>query len=401
MSAVFRGVPEVSESEVAIIVRNMYSRYINTEGTVYTHPEVFVSVAIKARRRTKDGNNLDETYSEYGRAIDVLQADKLLQASRTVAARLKTFAEAATLERYDGPVLFEGEAAPAVVADVFAPALSANRFPMTDEPQFEAYMQQMSTQMGGSSLAEKLGGRVMPEFLDVIDRPQLDSFEGMRLMGTRQFDDEGVPTQELKVIENGVLKRMFSTRTPTQEAKESTGSKTMFGPNSSNLFVEAKQTKTAAELRQELLRLAKARGLDYGIVVKNAGEGSFSWVSRFAALAPNQAQLTVSMEIYKLFPDGHEEPVQGIEFGSLTPAIFRDIVAVGDKPVAHNSVHIPMLSSIMTGFGGGGFRGDVIGVGSYVSPSLLFEEISIKKSSAPTLTGPVVPSPLDPAAAAK
>jgi hypothetical protein len=398
MSAVFRSTPEVYDSEVEILVRNQYSRFINSEGTVFTRPEIFVTVQVKAHARTKDGAPLDSSFSTYGRSIDILQPAKLIEATKSVAADLKLLREAATLDRYNGPVLFEGEAAGAVVADVFGPALNTDRFPITDEPQFEATMQQMSSQMGGASLAEKLGGRVMPDFLDVIDRPQTESFQGAKLMGTRKLDDEGVPTQELTVIEGGILKKMFSTRNPTPDSRESTGSKSIFGANSSNLFVVAKKTKTGVELRQELLRLAKARGYDYGIVVKRGSEGAFSWVSRFASMVPQQSELVNSMDVYKVFADGHEEPVRGIEFGSLTAGIFRDIVAAGDQPVLHNSVHIPMMGSIMAGFGGGGFRGDVIGVGSYIVPSLLFEEISVKKSTAPTTIPPVVSSPLEAAA---
>jgi hypothetical protein len=58
------------------------------------------------------------------------------------------FADAAgfaAAEQYNGPVLFENDAAAEVFAQVFAPKLTASRLPDSDDPRFEVFMKQLET----------------------------------------------------------------------------------------------------------------------------------------------------------------------------------------------------------------------------------------------------------------
>jgi PmbA/TldA metallopeptidase C-terminal domain len=395
VSAVFRGTPDVIDSAVDFLVRNVYTRYLNSEGTTFTRAEPMLTIHVRAHTRAADGLPLEDSFAVYGRSVDTFRAAELVERTKKMAARLVKLREAGSIDRYNGPVLFEGEAAGGALSDVFAPAVAAARFPLTDQPQFEMALTQMFDQMGGTGLTEKLGGRVMPEFLDVVDRPHLDSFEGTTLLGTRKIDDEGVPTQDLNIVQGGILTNVLATRTPTAEAKTSTGSKGLFGAVPSNLFLTAKKTETTEQLRQHLLRLAKARGYDYGVIVRHAAEGGFSWITRFAGKmgAPGVASNS-STETYKLFADGHEELVRGVEITSLTATSFKDIIAVGDKPVVYHGSHIPIMNAIFSGFGGGNLTGDVLALGSFIAPAILFEEISLKKANMPAPNPPVVPSPL-------
>jgi hypothetical protein len=354
-----------------------------------------VRLEVKAHGRASDGLPLEDSFSVYGRSADVLRSAELVERASKMAARLVKMTEAAELDRYSGPMLFDGEAAGAVLADVFSPAVAASRFPITDEPQFENGVQQMMTQMGGTTLTEKLGGRVMPDYIDVTDNPLIPTFNGVTLLGTRKIDDEAVPTRELPIVQAGILTNIVSSRTPTPETKSSTGSKGLFGANTSNLILTSKKSVTAHELRQQLLKLAKVRGYDYAIVVRHAREGSLTWIARFAgSMGAPGVPTSASLELYKVFADGHEQPIRGVDISSLTAASFKDIVAVGDKPYVYNAPHIPMLNAVFGGFGSGSSMSASAVLGSFITPSILFEEVSLKKSNVPTPNPPVVPSPL-------
>ncbi len=61
-----------------------------------------------------------------------------------------------------------------------------------------------SVQQKNSFLADKLGKKVFPESLSIIDLPRVQGQTGCRL-----FDSEGVATRDLPVIENGVVKTFF------------------------------------------------------------------------------------------------------------------------------------------------------------------------------------------------
>ena len=61
-----------------------------------------------------------------------------------------------------------------------------------------------AVQQKNSFLADKLGKKIFPENLSIIDLPRVPGQTGCRL-----FDSEGVATKDLPVIENGVVKTFF------------------------------------------------------------------------------------------------------------------------------------------------------------------------------------------------
>jgi hypothetical protein len=86
--------------------------------------------------------------------------------------------------------------------------------------------------------------------------------------------------------------------------------------------------------------------------------------------------------------------VHGEQLPSMTVASFKDVLAVGDKPVVYNSIFIPGFASIMML----GMSGDIstvtnMPVVSYVVPSLLFDEVAMKKASGPFPKAPVSKPP--------
>jgi TldD protein len=391
LSAVFRASPEFFPSGANITVQNQYVRYLDSEGTWFTRAEPLVTVDVRAYTRATDGTPIDHSFQVFGRSLDVLRAGELLERTRGLAAQLKALRLAATLDRYNGPVLFEAQAGAEVLAQVFAPAVVATRFPVTDEPQFEAGFQQIVAQFGGASLEDKIGGRVMPDTFDLTDNASLDSYSGSKLLGSCRIDDEGVTTREVKLVEHGILKNLLTTRTPTQRSTASTASRHALGATPSNMFLTSTKTASDSELRQQLLRLAKARGYDFGIVVRRVGVGGLSWAARFAGQMGAPGQVIGSHEIYKVYEDGREELVRNAEFAPLAAAAFKEIIAVGDKPAVVTTPFIPGAASAIVN--AGSMRGDP-SLATFVAPALLFEEVSIKNTEGPVPNAPVAPSPL-------
>ncbi len=160
------------------------------------------------------------------------------------------------------------------------------------------------------------------------------------------------------------------------------------GPAPSNLLVSARSSSSAEQLRKELLRRAADRGLSYAIVVRHLGGDGM----RGAAQVTRQSAPSASLlEVYKLFPDGHEEPVRGMEITDLTAATFRDIVAAGDKPVVYTNLFMPRFPGL---FSYGMWSGMEVPEVSYVVPPLLFEELTLTKVQGPFPRPPFSRSPL-------
>lgn len=394
LSAVFANTPEIYNSSVDLQYRNYYTRYVNSEGSTFTRAQPLFKLQINAQTPAADNLPLSDSLEFFGRTMADLPAkDDLLSRTRALAERILKLRSASSFEHYNGPVLFEGDAAGEVFSQQFATGLMAVRPPLSDDPRFELFFNQMMSQLGGVSFVDKIGGRVLPEFLSVSDNPRLSDYQGTRLLGAGKIDDDAVETRETKLIEHGILKTLLATRVPVRAVAHSTGSRRGWGPAPSNLFVTAEKSLDRDELRKELLRRAKQRDLDYAIVVRRVGGGaSASFMKMAVRMAEQGGQGEGSLaEVYKLYPDGHEELVHGVEIADMSPATFKDIVAVGDTPMVFTDEFIPRAGAL---FSLGLSASSDVPVVSCVVPSLLFDDVSLVKSQGPYPNPPISPSPI-------
>src|SRR5262249_8770799 len=153
--------------------------------------------------------------------------------------------------------------------------LASSRIPDSDDPRFQVFMKQMMSQMGlGGSLLDRIGGRVLPEWMDLVDDPRKKDYQGIKLAGYYEIDDDAVPSRPTKLVGKGMLKTLLASRVPVRTIAHSTGSRRSLGAVPSNLVLSSSKTSSEAELKAELLRRVKERGLDYGIIVRRAGGGA-------------------------------------------------------------------------------------------------------------------------------
>ncbi len=100
------------------------------------------------------------------------------------------------------------------------------------------------------------------------------------------------------------------------------------------------------------------------------------------------------LEVYRVYADGHDELMHGEQLSSMTVASFKNILAVGDKPIVYNSPFLPGFASLMN------LEINDIGditnlpIASYVVPSLLFDEVTLKKTTRSIPKEPVSNPPL-------
>lgn len=394
ISAVFRTTPDIYGSSVDLEYRNLYTRYVNSEGSSFTRTQPVFKLQINAQTQSTEGVPISDSIEVLGRTVnDIPPQDVLIARTRAMAEHILKLRTASSVDRYNGPVLFENEAAGEIFAQQFATGLMAVRTPLSDDPRFEVFFNQMMGQLGGASFIDKIGGRVLPEFLNVSDNPLVGEYQGVKLLGASKIDDDAVMTRETTLVEHGILKTLLATRDAVRTVPHSTGSRRGWGPAPSNLFVTSEKSSSTDDLRKELLRRVKDRGLEYGIVVRHVGGGAAASFMKMAArMAQQGGQGGTSLaEVYKVFPDGREELVQGVEIADMTPAAFRDIVAVGARPAVFTDEFIPRLGAL---FSMGPSATSDVPVVSCVVPSLLFEEVSLVKSQGPFPNPPVSPSPL-------
>jgi predicted Zn-dependent protease len=196
-------------------------------------------------------------------------------------------------QEYTGPVLFEARAAASVVAQVLGPAMDGARPPVS----FTPIVEQLLTGLGGKSdWVGKIGTRVLPATVTLVDDPNAKEFHGTPLIGGFSVDDEGVRAAKVTLVENGTLKDLLMSRRPGPDSDRSNGrGRSAFlsdaKPTMSNLIFSSSDTLSAADLKKKFLDKCREEGLSYCLIVKQMDNPSLSFPScwRASAAAPVRA----------------------------------------------------------------------------------------------------------------
>lgn len=378
LSAAFRDLPEIFSSNVSASAGNRRTYYLNSEGTAFIRSDPTASIVVEARTQATDGTVLNDSVAARGRSWDdISDQDDLESRIAAMGANLTARRSAEGLDRYSGPVLFEGQAAAELFAQVLVPRLLGNRVPDA-EPNFARMLQQSR-----NPFLDRIGARVLPRFLNIHDDPSAD---GDGFLGGYSVDDDGVEARSKALVENGILKSLLTSRNPVPGVEKSTANRRGDGPAPSNLIVSSRSDMNDEELHAEFMLLVEERGTEYGIVVRRmgrpeAGDGPASGLSFLRSGPRTGPGLGNTSLAYKVFPDGREELIPKAELVAVTEAAFRDIVAVSSTSTVYSFPHTP-AGGLIPSFLAGAFS--ALGLGEVVSvsiPDLLFEELSLRKPS--------------------
>jgi predicted Zn-dependent protease len=395
LSKLLGAMPELYSSSISLSVSNSRILYLNSEGTSYENSHPLITFSASASTQAADGLKLGDSASFYARSLDRLPSrDRLAAQVREMADRLKSLRGAPPVDRYNGPVLFEGRAAAEIFGEEFAPSLAGQRKPLSGMEGMEAVFERFS-QSGGTSFAGKIGARVLPDFLNVVDNPTLSAFGKEPLLGGYKVDEDGVPARETRLVEGGILKTLLTTRVPIQGVTHSTGNRRGAGAIPSNLIVEASNGPDETALKAQFRNLVKKRSLDYGIVVREVGgdsgaTGEEQATALLSALSGQGRAGRGLLLAYKVYADGHEEPIRGARLSGMTAESFKDIVAASKSATVFHAARMPQFdfgSAFLFSFGAEMSQSS-LPIVSYVVPSLLFEDLNLTKPSEQTPNPP-------------
>jgi predicted Zn-dependent protease len=398
LSKIMGNVSDLYTSSVALSASYSSTLYLNSEGTSYEKKEPLISLAAAASTQAVDGMSLDDSVNFYAHSLASLPApDKLAARIRDMTVRLENLCRAPLLDRYNGPVLFEERAAGEIFSAEFAPALSGRRKTLSGSPEMDSIFGRFS-ESGSGSFADKLGGRVLPQFLSVLDNPTILNYGNEPLFASYKVDQEGVRARETRVVENGVLKTFLTTRTPVEGVAHSSGNNRGLGPAPSNLILVAENGVTEAGLKQQFLELVKKHGLDYGIIIREIGSSGGGMeeqaMAMLSAMTGRGEKGRNVLLAYKVYLDGREELVRGARLSGIGAGSFKEIVAASKSAAVYTVAQMPHFDlSMMASFGGRGMSEPLV---SYVVPSLLFDDLTLTK---PTTEMPKPPFSSPPSSA--
>ena len=364
-SEAFRKYPYFYASGVMVTGEKSLQRYVSSEGGKVVTPETTVRVVIQAETRAEDGMELMR--------VETMQADSMskLPSAAEIDARVEQMAKdlkalrvAPVAEPYDGPALLSGRASGVFFHEVLGHRLEGQRQRGDEE---------------GQTFTKKLNQAVLPEFLSVTDDPTMRSINGTRLAGWYEFDDEGVPSQKVEVIKDGILRNFLLSRMPIAGFDHSNGhgrAQAGYMPvgRQGNLIVTSTHMVKDSEMRQKLLDEVKKQGKPYGLYFEDI-QGGFTLTQRSAP----QAFQVLPVMVWRVYADGRpDELVRGVDIVGTPLAAMNRIVVTGDTMAVFNGV---------CGAESGG-----VAV-SAAAPAILFSEIEVQKRAHSKERLPILPPP--------
>jgi predicted Zn-dependent protease len=352
-SALYKTDPQLESIDSSIQFQVVNRFFVDSEGTVVRSGQASYQAFIGASTQAADGMQLQRsTAYAVPDSKELPGAGEFLAHTKELLSTLKDLRAAPVAdEEYRGPVLFSADAASTVFADLVGENVIGLK-PGLGQP---------ARTRGAFSASYK--SRVLPDFLDVVDDPTQASLNGKSLLGRYDVDDEGVRAMRVPVIEKGKLVNFLLGREPIMDFPASNGHgrarmpTNSPGPSLGNMLVSSSEPVPPDELKKKLLELSKQRDLPYGYYVETMA-------------GPRVPRL-----LYKIWvKDGHQELVRGAVFGDLDARALRnDLVAAGsDMNIENRVLNVPH---------------------SIVTPSILFDELEVKRQDIQKSKLPEYPAP--------
>ncbi|HVV81442.1 MAG TPA: metallopeptidase TldD-related protein [Kofleriaceae bacterium] len=400
LSGVVRGLPDIRDSRVAISTYLERRWYLTSDGTSTNDTRRAAGIAIVVHGQAADGQDLSEYFTRYGHTVADLPTDADLTAqTKELASRMTALVKAPVIERYTGPVLFEGQGAADIVRDSLASNLDGTPVP-------EGLRPQDARQFGGG-LTDRIGLKITAPMLSIVDDPTISDVGGKPVIGGYKIDDEGIPGQRVQVVKDGVLTELLTTRTPAKAGATSNGHARRTAPGGSfhgsatNLIVTAKGGLPAAKLEARFLAEVKKAGLPYGLIIRQLDDAA-------ATAAPEMTRRELlqllqntdpdlpppALVAYRLKPGGKEELVRGVQLGEVPVKAWKDVIAAGTTPTTFNFLASgdSWVEQKLRGVDAGVVPSSGI-ESSVTTPDLLFQELDVVPSTAGLRALPLVPAP--------
>jgi TldD protein len=364
-SAEFKKYPYVYNSVATLSFDEQTQFVVNSEGTQLVEPGRSARLIIEAETRADDGMELLRV--ETFQAPTPEQFPPAAEVSAKIAkmaSDLKALREAPVADPYAGPALLSGRAAAVFFHEVLGHRLEGHRQRGEEE---------------GQTFTKKVGEAILPSFLSVVDDPTMKELNGVRLAGTYEFDDEGVPAQRVEVIQNGILKNFLMSRMPVTNFIQSNGHGRrepgkMATGRQGNLIVISSKTEPESDLRKQFIDEIKKQGKPYGLYFEDV-EGGFTLTERQSP----QAFEVLPIIVWRVYPDGRpDELVRGVDMVGTPIAALQRIIATGDKTDVFNGIC--------------GAESGWVPV-SAAAPAMLFSEMEVQKKEHGRDRPPILPPP--------
>jgi TldD protein len=339
-------------------------RYVNSDGSEIRMSSPFYRLSISATAKADDGMELPlhQTYMSF-RPDGLPDEATLARDVNKMIGTLLALTKAPLAEPYTGPAILSGRASAVFFHEIFGHRVEGQRQKNEDEAQ---------------TFKKKVNQSVLPDFLSVYSDPTLRQLGHTELVGYYPFDDEGVRSHRVTIVQNGILKEFLMSRTPITGFDHSNGhGRRQQGfavvARQSNLIVESSKSVSRDQLKKLLVEQIKSTNKPYGLLFDDI-EGGFTFTQR---VIPNAFNVRPTV-VYRIYPDGREELVRGVDLIGTPLTSFSKIVAADDDVAVFNGVcgaesgWVPVSAS---------------------APGLLISQIEVQRKEKSQERAPLLPPP--------
>lgn len=312
LSAAFRPYgDELRGGQVMVGEAQGRSYFVDTGGSRVVQPEGYVAVYAHADLIRPDGLRLFDRKAWVARSRAGLPSVATMSAEiEDMAISLLMRAQSEVIDYYEGPVVFEGEAAASVFRYLVPPELRGT------PPQPEADRSYLELTRAGP----RLGRRLLPRGWTVADDPRAVA---PSLAGGFLYDREGVLAQPVELIRDGYVRNLVMSRVPRADLKVSNGhARGSLGGSwqgrLSSWSVRPKRLLGTGAFERLVQRSRRSAEVPAVLVVRRLEQGWEGGLPR-----PTDA-------VWR-YPDGTELPVVSVEFQDVDRRSLRSIAGAGGK----------------------------------------------------------------------
>ncbi len=355
----------IFDGSVSLQTESENRYYVSSEGTRLQFGRSHYRIVVSGETKADDGMELSLSETFEAPSADLLPDEASIGAAvRLVAERLGKLKDAPIVEPFAGPAIIMNRACGVFFHEIFGHRIEGHRQKNVDE---------------GQTFTKKVGTEIMPPFLSVHDDPTRRRIGNVFLNGFYLYDDEGVPAEDVPLVVDGVLENFVMSRSPIEGFPRSNGHGRC-GPGRSpvsrqgNLIVTASVRVPYVRLREMLIEEIKRQQKPYGLIFYDIS-GGYTTTQRGGP----QAFKVIPLYVVRVYSDGHEEVVRGVDLVGTPLASITKIIAAGDDDAVFN--------------GSCGAESGWVPV-SAVAPSVLVSEIEIEKKAKSQERPPILPPPL-------
>lgn len=314
-SSLFKKYSFIKNSYVDLTAELQTKVFVSSEGVERVFQNIIYRVYVYMWLHTKKCN-LDTSISYSAKDIDDLPS--LRKLSSEIKSKVDTLIKIEKGDRitsYTGPVLLAPRPAGLLLHEAVGHRLEGSRLLSNDE---------------GRTFKDKIGEKIMHKDLSIYDDPTMKKIGSEWLIGDFPYDDEGTKSQRVVLVEKGKLKGFLSTRSPLPYHGYSNNgharNQNHERPVSriGNFIVESSSKHSFDDLKKLLIEEVKKRKLPYGVILLEV-EGGETGTEAYNF----QAFLGEITSAVKVFPDGKEVYIKGVDFVGTPLSALSNIIAVG------------------------------------------------------------------------